>query len=155
MKNEIVTFRETLSKDDVTPEKIASGYATERMKKVDAVKDDQGNIITPAKEEGTGVYEHKGQVTYNFPETIEEAMQSWGEAVCIQKMNQTVRIDVGKVAKAGETPEQSQKFADEYVPGVARKSAAGGVSMKAIMEALKLLPEDQRKAILDAAGIKA
>jgi len=143
-KSEIVTFLETLKKDTVTQDKVDSGYATPIFEVVKEVV--EGKEVE--KETGKVLkYVHKGEVTYNFPETLEEAVQMWGEEVVLNKCVATVRIDVGKVAKACETPDQSQAAADSFVPGVSRRGT-GSISQAALVSGFKNLSAEDQKKIL-------
>lgn len=98
--------------------------------------------------------EFSGSVSYNFPESIQEAIEKWGEDVVLSKAVASVTIDLQRVCRtAGGNGEEAQKLVDAFIPGVTRPRIAGGVSMKAIKEKLKTMSADDKKALLEALGL--
>ncbi len=96
--------------------------------------------------------EISGAVTFPMPETVDEAVQMWGEEVCLGKLSQSVVINVQSVARAAENTEAAQESVNKFTPGVTRTRASGGFSQKAMLEAMKGLPKEELAAIMAQAA---
>ena len=66
---------------------------------------------------------------FNFPETVSEAVDMWGEDIVLNKIEQSVAIDAQSMLRrklvAGQTEEQIKAAAEEWKPsmGPVKKSA--------------------------------
>lgn len=105
---------------------------------------------TKADKEGNGGgIEFSGEVSANLPETTQEAVDKWGEAVCLSKINSAVTIDYQRVCRSSEGDDvTAQTAVDSFVPGVSTGRTAGGFSKKAMMEKLMSMTPEDREALL-------
>lgn len=112
--------------------------------KTDEVKDKEtGAIITPS-------VAFDGVVMANLPETLEEAKLKYGEAICLSKVIQAVKIDMQRICRVYEGDnDKAQAAIDQFVPGISRERAEGGMSMKAVKEKLKGLTPAELDALLE------
>lgn len=124
-----------------------SGTIPEQKEVVD---EKSGDVTTPYK----AAEKFAGEVVFNMPDSVEEAVQMWGAEVVLNKAQQAVIIDIQRIARSAEGDiEKAQENVNKFVPGVTRRDT-GGPSMKALMEALKALPKEQRDALLAQAGVQ-
>ena len=106
-----------------------------------------------------GENEFSGTVTVQEPETVQEAIQAYGEDVCLSKIIQAVTIDRQRVCRTfkGDN-EKAQIGMDQFKPGVSRPRTGGGSSLSAVQKMLKELPKEERERILAnimaAAGVQ-
>ena len=89
-----------------------------------------------------------GQVTYNMPDSVEEAIQRFGEEVALDLLNANLLIRIRAVAKGCDSVDAAQGVLNSWIPGVSRERESGGVSMKAIAAAFKGLSAEKRAEIL-------
>lgn len=101
--------------------------------------------ISYSKHEGEE--EVSGQVVMKMPETLQEAVQMWGEDVVLSKCLQSVRIDAQRIARSASSPEEAQEAINNWTPGVARKTSRGGASISALLKQLKTLPPDKKAEV--------
>lgn len=94
-----------------------------------------------------------GTAVMNMPETIEEAVQMWGEDVCLSKLLSAVVINAQAICRAADSPEAAQEAINSFVPGVSRQRA-GGPSQKAIVNAIKNISKERLAQLLKEAGIE-
>jgi hypothetical protein len=105
-------------------------------------------------EEGENV-EEPGQVIISVPENLQEACRVDGEDVVFSLYLQQRKIKAQAICRSCDTPEQAQEAINNWVPGVARRAAGvGGVSKKALLNALKEMAPDKLGEILKLAGVK-
>lgn len=105
--------------------------------------------ISYSKKEG-GEESH-GEVTYGMPETIEEAVQHFGEDVVLSKACASITIDIQRICRSADSPEAAQIAVDKFLPGVARARTISGVSKKALMELLKGLSKEKLQELMESA----
>ena len=96
--------------------------------------------------------EFAGQVTMNFPETIEEMIATWGDNVAYQKAKAQIVIDARRFCYTAETPEAAQEIINSWVPGATRSRMTSGVSKKALLELLKDMSKDDIAALIAKAA---
>lgn len=104
-------------------------------------------IISYTKKNEDGS-EYNGQVTMNFPETLEEMSSMWGEEVAFQKAKAQIVIDARRFCYAADSPEQAQEMVSAWVPGVSRTRTTSGVSKKALLELLKGMSKEDIAAFV-------
>lgn len=115
----------------------------------EVVDEKTGEVTTPA----SPAEKFSGEVTFNMPDSLEEASQMWGEEVTLNKAQQAVIIDVQRICRAAEGDiEKAQENVNKFVPGVTRRDS-GGPSMASIKEALKGKSKEEIAALFAAAGI--
>lgn len=96
----------------------------------------------------------EGEVLYSFPETVEEAVQKFGEATVMSHLNRNIKIALQAVCRGSESPEAAQKIADSWVPGITRTRSGGSSSIEAkAKKALDALDMDAIKKLLAEKGI--
>jgi hypothetical protein len=95
-----------------------------------------------------------GTISYNMPETVDEAIQMWGEAVVLNKAQASVIIDLQRIARSADgDSNKAQELADAFKPGVTRRGE-GGDSNKSLIAKISKLTPDQLAALLAAAGVQ-
>lgn len=90
-----------------------------------------------------------GQVTYMYPESVEEALQAWGNDVLLSKAEREIVRNIQSICRAAETVEKAQELVSEWLPGIARERQTSGVSKKAILAATKGLSETDLAALIE------
>jgi len=111
---------------------------SEDVKFTKTVKDEDGN-----SEQTSGI------VSFNFPETIEEAVNTWGEEVCLTNMLRNVTISVQRVARSADSLDAAQEAVNKFVPGVTSRST--GPSKAGVYRELDGLGEEDIAALLEQA----
>ena len=89
-----------------------------------------------------------GTVSMNFPESVEEAVQMWGEEVVLKKCLSQVTIDARRLCYEAEGEEQAQEMVNNFTPGVGRERTSSGFSKKALLELLKGRPKEEVEAFI-------
>jgi len=89
----------------------------------------------------------EGSVTFNEPESVEEAISMWGEDVCLSNLMASVVISVQRIARAADSPEAAQEAVSKFVPGVSRRT--GGPTKSALLKELKGINESELAALID------
>lgn len=69
-------------------------------------------------------YSYAGSVTYNMPETPDDAVLMFGEAPTIDLIRRSLKIDVQNLSRRYRTADEAQEAVNGYVPGVKRVSEA-------------------------------
>lgn len=94
-----------------------------------------------------------GTVTMTVPETVEEAVQMWGEDVVLQHAIASVKIAAQRICRSCDNAEEAQQAINNWTPGVPR-AKEGGPSIRAITAKLRELPPEKRKEILAQIGVE-
>ena len=96
--------------------------------------------------------EFKGEVKMDFPDTVNEAVESYGEAAVFDCFCASLKIDAQRICRANHP--EAQPAVDSWTPGV-KRARAGGVSIKSMVEMIKADPEllKMLKARADAAAV--
>lgn len=89
-------------------------------------------------------------VTYDFGDTLEDAVDKFGENVVFNRVVSALTIDlqalIRRGIKAGKKPEEIQKMADEWTPGV--KQISKKSPKEKVEEQLAKLSPEQRQELL-------
>ena len=107
-------------------------------------RDENGNIKVAHVEASS----YSGTVLYNMPETVEEALQMFGEQVVLTKFVQSVTIDVQSICRRYKTQEEAQEAVNGYVPGIAKRSA--GPSMKQVKEVMSKMSKEELQKLIES-----
>lgn len=90
-----------------------------------------------------------GEVVSQMPETINEAVDKWGDKVCLSKILQSVTINIQSICRAAEGDDaKAQAAVDTFVPGITQTRTASGVSMKVLKEKLGDLSKEDLDALI-------
>lgn len=89
-----------------------------------------------------------GTVSMNFPESVDEAIQMWGEEVMLKKCLAQVTIDARRLCYEAEGEEQAQEMVNNFTPGVGRERATSGISQKALMGLLRGKSKEEIAALI-------
>jgi len=95
-----------------------------------------------------GAEPQSGTVSMNFPESVEEATQTWGEEVVLKKCLAQVTIDARRLCYEAESEEQAQEMVNNFTPGVGRERMTSGVSQKALLQLLKGRSKEEIAALI-------
>ena len=99
---------------------------------------DQEVSYSGKDEDGT---KFSGSVTLRVPEDLEEAKLMWGEDVVLSKAVASIVIDAQRVCRTyGNDAEAAQSAINSWTPGVSRTRGTG-VSMKALLEKMKVMKD--------------
>lgn len=91
-------------------------------------------------------HSYDGTIVYNFPETVDEAIQMFGEKPTLSALNDAIKIKVQALCRRHLTQEEAQEAANGYVPGVSARGT--GPSQKQVKEVLsKMSKEDVEKLL--------
>ena len=77
------------------------------------------------------------KVSINFPESVEEAVQQWGEELVLNKCLAQVKIDARRLCYEAENEERAQEMVNSFTPGVGKERTSSGISKKALYALLK------------------
>ncbi len=89
---------------------------------------------------------YDGTVLYNFPESLEEAGQMFGEAPALSALNDAIKIKVQALCRRHLTQEEAQESANSYIPGVSSRGT--GPTQKQVKQVLsKMSKEDIEKLL--------
>lgn len=102
----------------------------------------------------TGDHPRAGQVftvNYDIPETIQEAVNKWGEEVVYSRFKQSLVIDIqskirGEIKKDNATPETVQEAVSQYTPDVKRP---GVPFSQKVEDFLKNMDPEERRAFIE------
>ncbi len=106
------------------------------------------NIDYSIKSEVAGEESQSFQVSINFPETVAEAVQMWGETLVLNKCLAQVKIDARRLCYEAENEEQAQEMVNNFTPGVGKERTSSGISMKALVSLLKGRNKEEIEALL-------
>lgn len=103
-------------------------------------KNEQGEVTQEASS-------YDGSVAYNFPESLAEAAQMFGEAPALSALNDAVRIRVQALCRRHETQEMAQESANTYIPGVSTRGT--GPTQKQVKEVLSKMSKADIEKLLE------
>jgi hypothetical protein len=106
-------------------------------------KDDEGNVTAEA-------LSYDGTVVYNMPETIEEAVQMFGDAPALSAMLDMVKIKVQAICRRHRTQEEAQEAVSGYVPGVTTRGT--GPTQKQVKEVLSKMSKEDLEKLMKELG---
>ena len=106
--------------------------------------------FTKNLEDGTSI---SGQVSYNAPESDEEAKSSWGGDVLLGKAMKEIVRNIQSICRSAGSEEEAQQLVSSWVPGLIRERQTSGVSKKALLTATTGMSESDLAALI--AEIKA
>lgn len=89
---------------------------------------------------------YDGTIVYNFPESMDEAVQMFGERPSLSALNDAVRIKVQALCRRHLTQEEAQEAANGYVPGVSVRGT--GATQKQVKEVLSKMPKEELEKLL-------
>lgn len=81
----------------------------------------------------------QGEVIWNAPETLDEAIQQWGEGVVLSKALASIVIDIQRICRTASDANDAQELVDAFSPSISRERSTIGTSQKALIEALKAM----------------
>ena len=102
--------------------------------------------LTIGKKDKETAEEFSYSISKSLPETLDEAVQVYGEAVVFNLFFRKVTQDLQNACRSQEDNESAQKVADEYTPGVARKRQPS--ELKQIIALMKEMKAEEVAAFL-------
>jgi hypothetical protein len=106
-------------------------------------------VVLPKKNEDGSMSERLSTTfDYNLPDSVEDAVEEFGEDVVLSIINQQVKIKVQAAARIkmqqGKANDEIQKWAGTYKPGLAAERKS---NLDRIAEAMAKLTPEERKAL--------